>query len=962
MPTATATRKRKQTDDMPDPSPPKRVTRARAAKTIEEPAKTTKATKSAGKKTTKITTASALAAAAPRAEPLKATRTATKRKTSVDEPSEVAESIVVEQPEEAPKVVRARGRPKKEAAAEPAAPKTKARQTKAPVQTAAPPKTTRTTKAKQKPEQEGGASTEDTVSKAAPAKKSTRGRPAAASTNAEAALGKKPATRKKVTFDGGPEDDKENAPVPVDPKKKQVAKATGLRAKPVRTPAAAPATRSTRGRKATTAKVDEVVNTKSQPLSPKKATQVAKSSSDSEDELAGASPVKALSKSPIKVPMSIRSPAKSASHNDTQTSLSSASPVKFSGASVLDSPAKRPPPSPFKESLNQSPKRVALPASPNKPQLNVSVQSPFKDALKASPKRINFTGPIPPIQFAASSQSSFKQSLLQSPARRPASTLNSGVFASPTKAHQHESIIVSPAKVKDSFKLPTITPRKTVLSPSKGAESPEQSIKAHSMTPAEQADLRSREPSPSPARQSSARLDAEDLMESTDQSKSPEESIAEPASIAFPSYRSPASGFDSEDELQSGPSTLHSPSRARNVAVRDFAFDTPTSGAFGDIKDFNSSRRQSVKPLAMTPLALQLSTWCASSPEKTVSTSQNAVQQGISTPSGPTLFAASEQVASRTEPSPARVSHFDEQMFGHEQEPLTVLEDQDLHQDERHHDENEQDGDAMDVDMTDAPEASIDESQASEQYGDENAAPIDPLIVFAPVAHEHPQMRTEETEDVVHTPEQAPQLRNREIHTVSKVPLRPSDDGESPIKIPRKRSKSTSAPLNDISGDLRSLLPRNNSVVTYSLASVSEHITEQTTPGRKVSYETLAINQLMTPVKGGAFAQISPIKTVRKGADAEILRGAVIYVDVHTSEGADASGIFIELLTAMGAKCIKQWTWNPRASAAADQSNTPNCKIGITHVVYKDGGRRTLQKVREAKGLVLCVGVGWVLE
>jgi hypothetical protein len=37
-------------------------------------------------------------------------------------------------------------------------------------------------------------------------------------------------------------------------------------------------------------------------------------------------------------------------------------------------------------------------------------------------------------------------------------------------------------------------------------------------------------------------------------------------------------------------------------------------------------------------------------------------------------------------------------------------------------------------------------------------------------------------------------------------------------------------------------------------------------------------------------------------------------------------------------------------------------KVGITHVIYKDGGKRTLEKVRDAGGVVRCVGVGWVLE
>ena len=51
-------------------------------------------------------------------------------------------------------------------------------------------------------------------------------------------------------------------------------------------------------------------------------------------------------------------------------------------------------------------------------------------------------------------------------------------------------------------------------------------------------------------------------------------------------------------------------------------------------------------------------------------------------------------------------------------------------------------------------------------------------------------------------------------------------------------------------------------------------------------------------------------------------------------------------------------------ASVADSSvaTASGSKIGITHVVYKDGGKRTLEKVRDTEGVVKCVGVGWVLE
>jgi len=83
-----------------------------------------------------------------------------------------------------------------------------------------------------------------------------------------------------------------------------------------------------------------------------------------------------------------------------------------------------------------------------------------------------------------------------------------------------------------------------------------------------------------------------------------------------------------------------------------------------------------------------------------------------------------------------------------------------------------------------------------------------------------------------------------------------------------------------------------------------------------------------------------------------VLAGAVVYVDVNNADGST----FVEMLQRMGAKTVKQWSWNP----AADNGGAG--KIGITHVVFKGGSSETLQKVKKSKGVVLCVGPGWVME
>jgi hypothetical protein len=80
------------------------------------------------------------------------------------------------------------------------------------------------------------------------------------------------------------------------------------------------------------------------------------------------------------------------------------------------------------------------------------------------------------------------------------------------------------------------------------------------------------------------------------------------------------------------------------------------------------------------------------------------------------------------------------------------------------------------------------------------------------------------------------------------------------------------------------------------------------------------------------------------------LVGVVAFVDVRTADGDDAGAPFADTLKSLGAKVLKQWNWN-----GEDLTN-----VGITHAVFKQGGPRTLTKVKIAKGTVKCVGLGWI--
>ena len=304
-----------------------------------------------------------------------------------------------------------------------------------------------------------------------------------------------------------------------------------------------------------------------------------------------------------------------------------------------------------------------------------------------------------------------------------------------------------------------------------------------------------------------------------------------------------------------------------------------------------------------------MSAWLASSPEKEGSSGEQVEQQVLS----PAISTFHE--------SPAKPTFFEDQIA------MADLREDSI----------------VDVEMQDADTIPIaidasQESQASEEYGDENAIPIYAPTVAVPESP--PEDRT-----VTCTPAKVFYAQPREICTVSKVPLRPAGE-ESPLKVPRKRSRSISGPL----------------------ASADPVSKQGTTPGNGEGR-----SKPTSPVKPRSSNDDSLIetpRTLRKGGSSDVLRGCVVYVDVHTTEGEDASGIFLELLTQMGARCVKQWSWNPRASIAgfADGEHSPtqsdaiNSMVGITHVVFKDGGKRTMEKVRESRGVVFCVGVGWVLE
>ena len=843
----------------------------------------------------------------------------------------------------------------------------------------------------------------DATIEAEVSKKPTRARAQTAKVHIETMTAPKSTTaRKKVTFQDQSRQDKENIPIISQAAKSMEAKPTGLRAKPVRKPASAKT--GVRGQKSLADKAmkndSENNREDSKPLSPKKVTQIAKSSSiSSDDELCGEkTPVRALSKSTVKAQVNVLHSQPQSSPR-CEASMIAGSPIKALSVSTIISPARRPPPSPFKDCLKISPRRGHLESS-------TAVQPVF-EAVKTPMK-------VP---------------LMKSPARRPVSPSKTMVFGSPGKSSMTALEIgaANSSKSASTFRLPNFTPKPLLSSPRRAEQSTEQLGKVLRMKPVEKeeedqsgkglvveslqssdcgngvADVVLEEPSMVLPNQERSAVVAENILgspmvgvettktiqigsqatpedetenptvaRSTTPPGEPKEHTAANAhafSLGSPVFRSTFEDSDSEDELQSASATASiSPLRKYKVSVKDFGaratptpgtgFRTPKSIVGGSSMLHQSGRYSRARPegsaakggVSITPLAIQLSSWLAPSPQKTTSETKQTKSRGIfsfvatSSPEKP--VGCSQAAVIET---PPKATFFEDEMIVRDQEAASL--------------EHETWSDNKEPVILEASQ----ESQESDEYGDENVMPVDPkLFQTDEVPLQHSQTTC--------TPAKVFQAYPREIHTVSKVPLKPAAD-DSPLQVPRKRSRSVSTPLasmDELAGPASS---RSISMVSLDPDKTREPLSEHEYPSKKMAAADLVLHSPLTPVQHPWSSLGSPARTVRKGADAQILRGAVVYVDVHTTEGADASGIFIELLTQMGAKCVKQWHWNPSASVSNNSPDiTPSGsvspfdqsissrKVGITHVVFKDGGKRTLEKIRESKGLVLPVGVGWVLE
>lgn len=998
-------------------SPPKRVTRSRAAPrssatsgTAASAAKSKPVAAASKTKTTRTAAAPASKASSTLAAP--STRTSVKRKTRADDDEDDSDSETTakrQQPASrtAVRATRGPGRPKKIVDPEPAptpapapARATRGRPAKKPAKEAVKDEEpTRTTRTRTKKTQAGEDEVADDLAPEAPVKKPTRGRPAGTTTSTSAQASKP--VKKTVTF---AEPDKENLAPSAGTKRKPAATkpaestTTGMRAKPVRKPTTGRATRT-----AATKKRAGNAEDKAMPLSPKKVTQLSANrdiDTESEDELAmDRAPARAFRRSPMKPPAAMK-PTDEAKDEKLPAEEGTELLAPAEPTVLLGSPVRRPPPSPFKDSMKSPAKRIeglqlGLPAIKESTQ---SGNSPLKASLFNSPAK---RGPLPnnPLDLGSSSRpdgataSPFKQSLFQSPAKRPFSPMKSLRLPEPepeviarspaptpvllctpfpapaleeheeTKDSESDSEPVeplvdeeatddedaqSPSGAQFNGRMSTVLPREAdptlTVDTSLAKESVEDEEDDRETVVLEQDHEQENE------EEHEHEHEHNDVGETQDESIVLDEVVVEGESVAQDSIsttppNSPPKqalsmfGLQPRETFSIDMSFTESEDELTRVVTPKSA--SPTKQMRGSIM------RPRTSGFGFTPLAQRFDSWQAGSPLK--NELKATTPKGVkSTPLG------------EARSSPLKNDFFEDEMSVR---PDTMVNDSINEDDPLAGIPEIKDPVVEDISITDedldlAAEANemstmspaqvesmlnLDGgddtmSDASQEYGDENEVPAG----FSQNGTSVPPVTPQRT------------LR-REVHTVSKIPLKPADESTPPPQpsLKKRRHSISRLPATRPTHGLT----RSATVISYSPShklhvepAFEEAAEEEETRSRAGSVPPV------TPTKSEGWSNaVTPARTPRQDVDPALLRGAVVFVDVHTVEGADASAIFVELLTQMGARCVKAWNWNPNDEDASS-------KIGITHVVYKDGGKRTMEKVRETSGVVQCVGVGWVLE
>ncbi|OJD13165.1 hypothetical protein AJ78_06349 [Emergomyces pasteurianus Ep9510] len=862
------------------------------------------------------------------------------------------------------------------------------------------------------------------------------------------------APRKKVTFlDMAADSDKENQPIPAStaPESKEKIK-IGIKAKPVRkTTPAFGGKRSTRGAQEGRMK---------EPLSPKKATQVARSgsSASSADEVEDSdlgSPrpgvtrqtgplTKRDARRPFDFPVKkidFVSPTKPSSQAPSVPQGAQNEQRLFSrpiqdaipaDSIMLSSPARKLPPSPYKDSMRDSPRRAQLQPAALMSYMEIADRREYSP-LKISPKKGNIGASFCQSPFkSTATPSKGKPILLQSPAKRPPSPIKSlpsrtigqetpargAVSASPeekkTFLHNVKPSLALGEQQEFASKLFDHDIKEETNSDDVFVDypfdfemgifeegQPEAEVKNDICHPIVEEPIDDESPLKTPIQELDDQLFITEVTSTPPSSGNVYETVSQDASVS-----STKSSICIPPAAPSPPVfTIKDPAR---LVYRDDMLEDSEDELMADVSPskFNAaqSRRETLfggaveshmagvdeRPegkMGFTPLAERLSKWGSISPVKR--RSSRVQGRGVFSPLKPSEPDTQDCVKNNeleNVPQPLAVrlsisagitvpSYFEDEMITHHCESMDSaivpgdLDGETTRENGISATDRLNDGDALDIPPEIHDEAEEDDD---ETFGDENAVPSESTIpIDSRLFDETVGVITKnpiEKEDSIPLPMSVTPVRSgvfpRTIHTVSKVPLRHDGDA-SMLHVPRKRSRSLSSSHRKNSnlqlGKGKFLTTPSPRKVRTSIKPSGGDFAESETESEQLIEATAKYSTSTWLRPAGNSAKKSPNKS--KPQNEKVLQGAVVFADVHTAEGADASGIFVELLTQMGARCVKSWSWNPRASLSpVDGTDPKDGKVGITHVVFKDGGVRTLEKVREAGGVVKCVGVGWVLD
>lgn len=135
------------------------------------------------------------------------------------------------------------------------------------------------------------------------------------------------------------------------------------------------------------------------------------------------------------------------------------------------------------------------------------------------------------------------------------------------------------------------------------------------------------------------------------------------------------------------------------------------------------------------------------------------------------------------------------------------------------------------------------------------------------------------------------------------------------------------------------VIPKDGSADTQTSTVSVQTMKEETLTPREQSVD---MESASTPTVFPVTEEVEPM--VLELEPLTILSGMIFYVDVWSAAGTNASEFFAPLLLELGA------------------SVSPSFTDSVTHVLFKDGSRSTLEQVYHSDGAICALNVGWAVE